>query len=1072
MRRWGKAALPITILVSLLLVLSISFAFSANNANKDATLTLNTPLNGTFLEVANIDNTGGAEIILNTILWSNHSTAPFERGSSSIVIYGLSGANLNLKAVYSGSLNNPYGITVGQFTGSAGLEIATVETDVGNSNLILEVLQTPWNANPITETIAFIPNDLNLKTNVTAIASGELDNSGTWDDIVIALAYSNNSNVDHLGGVCLTNASFIICNGTGETDPNIEPLFYCSAPINITPADGRKDDPILDIAIGDVGKGDHSAPDGLDDIVIVTKKGRIFVYYQSVTGGESTFTSTDTIAQQYTNTRSVAIADMDADTDNDIVVVNADDDKAVIYWQNQNVAFNALSSLVISTNDYPVSLAIGDVNYDGLNDLIVSRGKSKLINVYVQDSTTGIPNALTYTLSSTGTGGVFGLGFGDLDADTFGDIASITVVDKVLDAFLQESMAGIPALSTNYPILPRLSGISQTITAYNLTTPFTPCPLSRDGTYVGDCSSADIALSSQCADSKYNLTYKVGNFGTKGEYSFSLKGAVEQTVKIGGINVSASVNSNLQLTATTSAVIKGSNSAIQYMLYLKDGCNIVKNSTIHNLTHVSGYNNFFTGLSDDIAACNAASCNYIVEVLAQSAGDVGGTIVEFTYEPQLVGVTVTANTSQNEYRTGETALISVSVAGLDNASVSYSVTAPASMIGKTANFSYNNETGDYHKGSLLLEQSGSYTLTITVKHPTEPWKQKTITKSFTALAPAPVIISKQNFDFGTLGDEASASDELMITNNGNLTISSMSASIPSPMAAAGLSYTLKDTSLGPGVNTTLKLHLKIPSGSENANYSEYITISGIGMATESLSVQFKVFNPLVQVSGDNVTNVTSTVVTSVLSPAVWSVGTIVPGAKSSKSFVPTVDGATPAGYKANIIIKEEDAQYIKSDKSIIETLGDDAGATLELTAPDTVGDYSTTVEFEFIKKSDSSVLEKKILPITFTVAIEEKEIVKDVKSRLSKVKSSLSSAQLTAGAGTKVSAELEPLIVIAQEKLTEAEGYISDAELAFERGEDAVAEEHITNANTALSAAEDTLTQISVVLNASAQNKK
>ncbi len=1049
-------------MVSVLLVLGAVSAFSATSGAPDDTIDV--APQGSLLEVEDLDGDGSAEIIVNSVTWANLAAFDVrDRGQSQLSIYELVAGDITPKAIYGPPQGGtPFGIAIGDFDNfDSGKDIVVVEKEQNGICFQISVLASDsWSA----ASLITRPNAICAQGNKvpTAIAAGNFFGAET-DDVVIAYATP--------GVGTLTTPNIAVCSVVGDG-------FNCPLELIFDVTSDAVDvfDPIYALAVGDVGRVSadgnlHFAQDGHEDIVAVTKQGRVLIlYYYDVVDDDNdpTFVQNE-IIQVTKNSRDVIIADVESDGDNDIIVVNADDDVAVVYRQQNNVAFNAGWVKVMNTDDFPAGVTSGDVNSDGLVDVIISSGKENYLEIFLQDLEDGLPRTSSFRIGSA-KADTFGIGYGDINNDGFGDLASVTFDTSILSVFLQESLSGIPLLDTQVQVIPRLSSVSSPVYAYNVSHDYFPCTLTKTGGDVKACSEV-LLFRGDCSDSKYTLTLNgATGFGTKGQYKLRLfpgEDQVDQLIKVGGIDVNVSIDSNRLVTVKTTKDILGDDGWVKYTLFRKNGCGLVGIDS-NNLTQTVEESRklFHTTFVDP--GCDSPSCDYVVEILAQSAGDTGGAIGEFSYSPTLKGVDINVVSNKNSYLVGETAIIRATVVGLDGAIVEYSVNAPDGASGSTGTLSYV-EDNLWYEGSLSLTTEGVYDVDVTVSDPVENWRQTIVPLAFSVSAPSPVLVSPQNVDFGTLGDEDEKNKLITITNNGDNLVTGLSVSIPSSLAQNGLSYSLNNTSVPVNETINLVLKLDIPSSSSDGNHSGYVSITGVGMSSESVSVDFTIYNELTKVQLNQTQTGTSV---AVLDPSSWSIGTVTPTADGSKTIIPSLQGGVPAAYKVNIQVEGAAAQYITADKNVLTDITSGAGVSLSFRAPSQVGDYSGNVVFEFVNKADSTVLEIKKVPVSFSVQAQENKILKDTKTRLSRAKSDLSTASLKAGAGTGASDEIQSLMAIVEQKIGEAEGHVSEAELAIDRSDAAASEQSMMSANNALSSAEDTLLQISSSLGATSQKSK
>ena len=99
--------------------------------------------------------------------------------------------------------------------------------------------------------------------------------------------------------------------------------------------------------------------------------------------------------------RSIVVGDFNNDSRLDIVVVNYWTDSLGVFLGNGNGTFSNQTSYFIATGTGPYSAAIGDLNNDGQQDIIVTIYYRRSVIIFLGYSNGTFVNAATY---STGSG--------------------------------------------------------------------------------------------------------------------------------------------------------------------------------------------------------------------------------------------------------------------------------------------------------------------------------------------------------------------------------------------------------------------------------------------------------------------------------------------------------------------------------------------------------------------------------------------------------------------------------------------------------------------------------------------
>ncbi|UCG69207.1 MAG: VCBS repeat-containing protein [Thermoplasmata archaeon] len=234
----------------------------------------------------------------------------------------------------------------------------------------------------------------------------------TPDIIIPSLEYSGNIAIADLNSDSLDD----IIDTSDYANGYSAALYYqqesppFSSPPNRTLSTGQ--DP-SGTDIGDLNS------DTLNDVVVAARiSDRIHIYYQNpdYTINES---ADVTIATGSLPT-DVEIADVNNDTLNDIVCTNEDDGKIVIHYQEANNTINKTVGLTLTTGGDPYFIDTGDLNDDGLMDIIAVRPGGKDGRIFYQRNDNLFNTSSDWTLTSIGT--PYAVRIEDMNDDDLNDI--------------------------------------------------------------------------------------------------------------------------------------------------------------------------------------------------------------------------------------------------------------------------------------------------------------------------------------------------------------------------------------------------------------------------------------------------------------------------------------------------------------------------------------------------------------------------------------------------------------------------------------------------------------------------
>jgi hypothetical protein len=234
-----------------------------------------------------------------------------------------------------------------------------------------------------------------------SVAIGDVNNDGL-KDVVCATSYYFDPENDYKLFVFIQDAS-------GELN---EPVKY----------DG---DNGYSVDIGDLNN------DGLKDVVVSTDSG-IGVYYQNGFGGLNAMVE---LASQPI-VRKVRAADLNDDNEADVVAIGWSSDEVDVFIQSGGV-LSLDNTYTLTYHGYP-DLDAGDLNDDGLNDILVTSGQGVItegISILFQDP--GTPGTFINPTYYEASFYPNGCAIGDLNYDTWKDV--IVASSSTAEVFYQNT---------------------------------------------------------------------------------------------------------------------------------------------------------------------------------------------------------------------------------------------------------------------------------------------------------------------------------------------------------------------------------------------------------------------------------------------------------------------------------------------------------------------------------------------------------------------------------------------------------------------------------------------------------
>jgi hypothetical protein len=170
---------------------------------------------------------------------------------------------------------------------------------------------------------------------------------------------------------------------------------------------------------------------------------RLHLFAQTTTGTLSRTVRYDTGS----NPRAIAVGDLDGDGRDDVVVANQGDDTLGVFWQSAGGTLSAMQTF--PTGDAPDGVALGDFNGDCRLDVAVSHAQAQEIRIYHQLEGQTFASPVAYAIGSAGFNEIAA---GDVDGDGDDDVVLLRgagyATDDLAIFYQQEGVLGSPVFRT------------------------------------------------------------------------------------------------------------------------------------------------------------------------------------------------------------------------------------------------------------------------------------------------------------------------------------------------------------------------------------------------------------------------------------------------------------------------------------------------------------------------------------------------------------------------------------------------------------------------------------------------
>jgi 6-phosphogluconolactonase (cycloisomerase 2 family) len=264
--------------------------------------------------------------------------------------------------------------------------------------------------------------DFTTGTNPISVAIGDLDGDGKPDLVVANQGPSTVSvyrNASSSGSI--SSSSFATkVDFTTATDPQ-------------------------SVAIGDLDG------DGKPDLAVANFGSNTVSVFRNTSSSGSISSSSFATKVDFTagsNPQSVAIGDLDGDGKPDLVVANFGSSTVSVFHNTSSSGSISSSSFAtkvdFTTGTSPVSVAIGDVDVDGKPDLVVANYNSATVSVYRNTSSSGSISSSSFAAKvdfTTGSNPI-SVAIGDLDGDGMPDLAVANSSPNTVSIYRNTSSSG------------------------------------------------------------------------------------------------------------------------------------------------------------------------------------------------------------------------------------------------------------------------------------------------------------------------------------------------------------------------------------------------------------------------------------------------------------------------------------------------------------------------------------------------------------------------------------------------------------------------------------------------------
>jgi len=640
-------------------------------------------------------------------------------------------------------------------------------------------------------------------------------------------------------------------------------------------------------------------------------------------------------------------------------------------------------------------------------------------------------------------------------------------------------------------IIPRLCSLKNAVHVYNVSYPYTPCKLLNGGNT--DCEGTNVSTITRCGGlTKFD--FNKNQFDGVGTYDFYFSNAKAGSVRTGSIKVNVSTRSYpsiLQVTATTNKDVNASG-WVSYVLYEEEDCTIKKVAGPIKLQSVAGSEKEFFGNIDMSKHCAAKTCDFVLEILANSPPDFGGVVTFVNYTQTVSPLGLNASVGKSKYERGDSAVLSVSVTNATNVSkvsLECGFLSPASMVNETHKTFLFGAKKQIYTATISLPKAGLYTLLITANDTLVEDKTGSTTLSFNVSDIPNSSIDPKELDFSMeKGD--SKTETLALKNTGALTISNLSVNISGTSLKEILEVSISKTSISAGQSATISAKFTMPDAPGKDVYNGKIIVKGTGVhysvnvhvdvvgeaagkgagascADNSECASGYCVHSVCRIAttycGDTYCDTGETSTTcpadcegaafeGTVTPASWDIPSASPLSVQNKVFTLDISTQEYDGITATASVTPP-SSAISLSREVISFSDGTEDFEVTLTVPAGSGEYSETVTVKFY--DGGTLFSTKIIPITYETVDEVRDMIDNARSKYNRLQREIATLNAQAGAGTTLSKEIQTNITQAEESLVKADEDLLQAEMAFDDGDRELAKGLVTTANSGMSSVDE-----------------